>query len=125
MPTATLEKFGSWSDLAEAKLIRRLHAVAKELRVTASALRWRLVALGKLKPAAAQSLPESALRNNRPDIAENVPPALFSRTFMEVLGLAIERGCVSVRSVASLLELNVEDLADLFAAHDVRCAIDL
>lgn len=125
MPAATLAKFGSWSDLAEDKLIRRLHAVANELRVTASALRWRLVALGKLKPAAARSLPDAALRNNRPDIAENTPPALFSRTFMEVLGLAIERGCVSVRSVAGLLDLNVEDLAGLFAAHGVQCAIDL
>ena len=125
MPAATLAKFGSWSDLAEDKLIQRLHAVANKLRVTASALRWRLVALGKLKLTVGQSLPDAQLRNNRPDIAESIPPALFSKPFTEVLGLAIERGCVSVRSVASLLDLNVEDLVDLFAAHDVQCAIDL
>ena len=125
MPSTSLAKFGSWSDLDEEKLIRKLHMAANELRVTASALRWRLVALGILKPAVARSLPDAALRNNRPDDAEHVPPALFSRPFMEVLGLAIEQGCVSIRSVAGLLDLSVEDLEDLFAAHDVQCAIEL
>lgn len=125
MPAATLAKFGSWSDLAVDKLIRKLHEVANEMRVTASALRWRLVALSELKPAVARSLPDAVLRNNRPELAENGPPALFSRPFMEVLGLAIERGSVSVRSVAGLLDLSVEDLMVLFAAHDVKCAIEL
>jgi len=125
MPAATLARFGSWSDLAVNKLIQRLHAVADELRVTALALKWRLVALGELKPEAARSLLDSDLRNNGPIGTENVPPALFSRPFMEVLGLAIERGCISVRSVTGLLDLSVEDLVDLFAAHDVQCAIDL
>ncbi|MXY50164.1 MAG: ImmA/IrrE family metallo-endopeptidase [Gemmatimonadetes bacterium] len=125
MPTAILARFGSWSDLTEDKLIRKLHLVANEFRVTASALRWRLVALGELKPAVARSLPDAILRNNRSEKAENGTPALFSRPFMKVLGLAIERGLVSVRSVAGLLDLSVEDLVDLFAAHDVQCAIEL
>ena len=125
MPDTTLARFGSWSGLAEDKLIRKLHTVANELHVTASALRWRLVALGQLKPAVARSLPDTILRNNRSEKAENGMPALFSRPFMKVLGLAIERGLVSVRSVAGLLDLSVEDLVDLFAAHDVQCAIEL
>ncbi len=125
MPTATLAKYGSWSDLSEGKLIRKLQLVSKELCVTASALKWRLVALEELKPAVARSLPDAALRNNRTEMAENGPPALFSRPFMVVLGLAIERGYISVRSIASLLDLDVEDLVDLFAAHDVQCAIEL
>ncbi|MCY3770769.1 MAG: XRE family transcriptional regulator [Gemmatimonadetes bacterium] len=125
MPAAILARFGSWSDLTEDKLIRKLHSVANELRVTVSALRWRLVALGELKPVVARSLPDAALRNNRSDVAENVPPALFSRPFMKVLGMAIEQGCISVRSVAGLLDLSVDDLVDLFAAHDVQCAIEL
>jgi len=125
MPAFTLARYGSWSDLAPDRLIERLNAVANELLVTASALKWRLVALGELKPAVARSLPDAALRNNRPDVAGNAPPALFSRPFMEVLGLAIEGGCISVRRVAGLLDLSLEDLANLFTAHDVRCAIDL
>ncbi len=125
MPAAILARFGNWSNLVQDDLTGKLNAVANEFGVTASALKWRLVALGELKPAAARSLPDAALRNNRPDVAENIPPALFSRPFMEVLGLALEEGCVSVRRVAGLLDLSVEDLVDLFAAHDVRCAIDL
>ena len=39
---------------------------------------------------------------------------------MDVLGLAIDEGRVSVRRAAGLLDLTVEDLAELFAAHGVR-----
>ena len=119
MPVGTLEKFGSWSNLTEETLIAQLNVVAEELHVTSSALRWRLVALGELKSTVARSLPEEALRNNGRDAVESELPALFSRPFVEVLGLAIDKGHVSIRRVASLLELTVEDMADLFMAHNV------
>ncbi len=125
MPANTLARFGSWSDLDRDTLIGRLNLAANELHVTASALKWRLVALGRLKPAVARSLSDAALRNNGRDDAENVPPALFSRPFMEVTGLAIDQGHVSVRRIAGLFDLSIEDLADLFKTHDIPCAIDL
>ena len=125
MPARTLEQLGNWLNLTEEKLIAQLNAVADELHVTSSALRWRLVALGELKSAAARSLPEEALRNNGRDAVESELPALFSRPFVEVLGLAIDKGHVSIRRVASLLELTVEDLADLFTAHNVSTPVDL
>ena len=125
MPSDALERFDGWSNLTEEELISRLNAAADELHVTASALKWRLVALGELSSAAARSLPDAALRNNGRDVVEDIPPALFSRPFMEVIGLAIDRGHVSVRRIAGLLDLTVEDLADLFATHDVQCAVDL
>ena len=90
------------------------------LLVTASALKWRLVALDRLKPARARAIPDAALRNNghngreAPKIAL---PLLFSRPFMEVIGRAIDEGRVSTRRAAGLLDLTVEDLADLFAAQ--------
>ena len=62
MPAAAVRRLGGWSDLAVEEVIRRLNAAAEELQVTSSALRWRLVALGELKPAAARALPEAALR---------------------------------------------------------------
>ena len=125
MPTDALKRFGAWSSLTEEELITRLNAVADELHVTSSALRWRLVALGKMKPAVARSLPESALRNNGHDVVEDALPALFSRPFVEVLSLAIDGGQVSVRRVAGLLDLTVEDLACLFAAHGIVHSVDL
>ena len=125
MPTAALARFGSWSGLARNELIERLATTASELCVTASALKWRLVALGELKTAEARSLPDAALRANRRDAFRYAPPTLFSRPFMEVIGRAIENGLVSVRRAAGLLDLSVEALADLFETHNVRCEIDL
>ena len=125
MPARTLEQFSNWSNLTEEKLIAQLNAVADELHVTSSVLRWRLVALGELKSTVAHSLPEEALRNNGRDAVDGELPALFSRPFVEVLGLAIDKGHVSIRRISSLLELTVEDLADLFTAHDVSTPVDL
>ena len=126
MPAETLKQFGDWSSLGEEALITRLNATADELHVTASALKWRLVALGALKPVAAHALPDAALRNNgRESAVEDLPPALFSKPFVEVIGLAIDKGHVSVRRIASVLDLSVEGLAELFTAHGVACPFDL
>ena len=125
MPAGTLARFGTWSTFAQDELIRRLNAAADELHVTASALKWRLAALGELKPAAARSVPDAALRNNGQDVVEDIPPTLFSRPFVEMIGLAIDRGHVSVRRIADLLDLTVEGLEELLVAHDVACPVDL
>lgn len=125
MPASSLKQKGDWSCLAEEDLIAQLNAVADKLRVTSSALRWRLVSLGELKPAVAGSLPEEALLNNGHNVVNGVTPAMFSRRFVEILALAIEAGYVSVRRLAGVLGLAVEDLADLFAAHRVVHPVDL
>ncbi len=74
MPADTLAGFGNWSELGQAALVARLNAVANELHVTASALRWRLVALGALTSTIARAVPDAALRHNRRNEAENLPP---------------------------------------------------
>ena len=125
MPAGSVVGLGDWSRYGDDALIARLNAAANELDVTASALRWRLVALGALSLARARSLPDAGLRQNGREDVENVQPALFSRPFMEVIGLAMERGLVSVRRVAALLDLTVEGLADVFAAHGVVDPIEL
>ena len=119
MPGPALERFGRWSGLSADHLIARLNAVANELQVSASALRWRLVELGEVDDATARGLPEAALHRNGGTVAEDCPPVLFSRPFVEVVGLALEQGHLSMRRATSLLDLTVEGLADLFAAHGV------
>ena len=52
MPASVLERAGCWAGLVRDELIMRLNDLADELHVTSSALRWRLAALGKLKPSA-------------------------------------------------------------------------
>ena len=125
MPAATLARFGSWSSLSGDELIRRLNRVADKLQVTASALKWRLVALGGLSRATAQSAPDASLRNNGHTVPKNVPPPRFSKPFMEVMRLALQGGHVSVRRMANLLDLTVEDLAELFSSHGIEQPVEL
>jgi len=130
MPTAVLDRFGDWSELAVARkpdgLIVQLNEVADELQVTSSALRWRLVALDRLDRAVASRLPEAKLRNNGRGRAKAEPLVpLFSKRFAEVLARAIDEGRVAVRRASYLLGLSIDDLADVFTAHGVETPFDL
>ena len=125
MPVPVLDRYGDWSDVSDGKLAVRLNAVADELQVTASALKWRLVALDRLKPAAARTVSDAVLRKNKRGEAAAATPLLFSRPFMEVIALAVNEGRVSARRAAGLLDLTLDDLAELFAAHGVEPPFDL
>ena len=125
MPTLVLDRYGDWSAIADGELVGRLNSVAHELQVTASALKWRLVALDRLKPAVARTVPDAALRNNGRDVGAAAIPPLFSKPFMEVIGLAIDEGRVSVRRAGALLDLTVDDLGELFVSHGVQSPIEL
>ena len=65
MPPSALARFGRWGKLNADALVRRLNLAATKLKVTSSALRWRLVALGELPAAAAREIPEASLRKQR------------------------------------------------------------
>jgi Zn-dependent peptidase ImmA (M78 family)/transcriptional regulator with XRE-family HTH domain len=122
MPSAVLDRFGPW----EKNPIARLNSAAEALAVTATALKWRLVELGRLDRGAARQVPDAALRNNgRPSGSGDPPPPLFSKPFVEVIALAIENGRVSARRGADLLDMTLEDLVDLCATHGVEAPFDL
>ena len=125
MPASALERYGDWRGHAQGALVARLNGVANELHVSASALKWRLVALGFISKETAHAVPDAALRHNGREDAQDVPPVAFSRPFMEVIGLAIGSGLISVRRVSALLDTNVDDLSGLFRAHGVACPADL
>ncbi len=133
MPADVIRRHGPWSALDESALVVRLNRVADELQVTSSALRWRLVALKELSKRAGESLPETALRNNgRPSvemrdgaIQAEKPPPRFSRRFAEVMARAVDKGLISLRRTASLLECPVEGVGDLFAEHGLNRPVEL
>jgi len=125
MPAATVERFGGWSNLSSDELIHRLNGTADELQVTASALKWRLVALGNLSRATAQAVPDAALRNNGHTVPRNSPPPRFSKPFMDVMALALDGGNVSVRRIANLLDVTVDDLTEVFASHGTEQVVEL
>ncbi len=122
MPERILERFGEWRKLGEAEIAARLNEVAEILQVTAQALKWRLVALGRLARSVAQGIADALLRfNGRFGVAFDAAPPLFSRRFMEVVGLSIDKGFVSRRRAAKQLGLQLDELQNLFATHGVPC----
>ncbi len=126
MPSDTVARFGSWAGLDADGLVARLNEAASALGVTSSALRWRLVALGELPVGMARDIPESSLRNNgEPVSTEATPPALFSKPFVEVPETSMCQGLVSTRRAAKLVEVSVDELPELFAAHGVEHEVEL
>lgn len=125
MPVAVLDSFGDWAAIPAGELPARLNAAADAIMVTASALKWRLVALDRLKPAAARAVPDAALRNNGRDAAQAMTPPLFSKPFMEVIALAVDQGRVSARRAAGLVDLTVDELGELFTTHGVPSPLEL
>ena len=76
-------------------------------------------------PLGREKFRTSALRYNGHEGPIGAPPPLFSKSFMEVLGQAVNEGRISARRAADLLDLTIDDLADLFAQHAVEAPLDL
>ena len=125
MPSPAVARYGPWGQLDADGLVSRLNVAATELRVTSSALRWRLVALGELPATRARQIPESSLRNNGGLGTWSTTPTEFSKRFAEVLGMALEQGFVSARRAAGLVDAEVAQLSALFEAHGVEYEIGL
>lgn len=121
MPESSLERFGAVGD----DIVKWLNATADSLEVTATALKWRMVALGRLDHARAKAIADEALRNNGHEAIRDEPTPLFSRQFMEVIALAIKQGQISARKAADVLDLSIDDLAELCATHGVEAPFEL
>src|SRR5699024_6619442 len=70
---------------------------ATQLHVSGPAMKWRLVALKRLKKAAAERIPDDLLRTEAP----GEMPSRFSRRFVATLGWGIEHGHLSARRAAT------------------------
>ena len=95
----------------------RLNTVAVELRVPATAGRWRLHNLGLLSRADLAGVDDGRLATNgRPPGA--APEALrFSRPFVDRVATALDAGRLSVKRTASLLDLPLPHLASLLRGY--------
>lgn len=121
MPKAVLERYGPW----DRDLVTRLNKTAEELRVTATALKWRLVAMGSLDGAEAKKISDAALRNNGRKLVKGQSPLPFSKPFMEVIALAVDEGRVSLRKAVDLLDTTIDDFADLCTAYGLEAPVEL
>src|SRR6185312_13332368 len=120
MTGRSLERFGDWKALDGGVLISKLNATADELLVTASALKWRLVALGSLPAATARGIPDAALRHNGHEGQEPNAPSLFSEPFIDVMAEALKQGHISARRIASLLDVPLDEISELFHQYGIE-----
>ncbi|MGH6679161.1 MAG: helix-turn-helix domain-containing protein [Bradyrhizobium sp.] len=128
MPVAVLDRFGEWEGLDRDRLLTNLFTVANELRVTASALKWRLVSLRRIARVRAQEIPDAMLRTTQrahSRLTSEPSPALFSKPFAEVIARSLDEGRISARRAADLLDMTVDDLPGLFQEHGIEASVDL
>ncbi len=94
---------------------------ANKLHVTAPALLWRFVQLGKLEK---NTVVESEYWNAIHE-AEGDRPRRFSLDFMKTLSQGLEEGRISVRRAAALVDLAIDDFANLFREHSLEVPFDI
>ncbi|HXF94290.1 MAG TPA: XRE family transcriptional regulator [Nitrospiraceae bacterium] len=123
MPERTLAP--RWQARGQDDIHNWLNATATELLVTAVALKWRLVQLGWLAKADLHDIHDIRLVANGRPRSEQPVPKLFSVEFIQCLHDAVLRGAISVRRSASLLDMTLHDLADLFQAYGYPVPFDL
>ena len=126
MPRKALEPQSQWTTASEdSALVHQLNFTASKLQVSSVALMWRLVALRWISSSQANRLREADIRNQGIQNYKNVPPVLYSKLFVDVIAHGIQDGYVSVAKVAKLLDLSIEELAQLFNDHEIACPFDL
>jgi Zn-dependent peptidase ImmA (M78 family)/transcriptional regulator with XRE-family HTH domain len=126
MPARIVEAAADWRTLRGEALAASLNAAVDRLQVTSTALLWRLVSLGLLDRAEARAVPSDWPRNNgRRERPGGPTPPLLSKRFVGIVARAIDEGRVSIRKIASLLGLSVDDLGEVFTAHGVPAPYEL
>jgi len=123
MPSASLKP--RWEKRGDQDLHDWLNETASEFQVTSDALYWRLRQLSLLTPTASLDINRDRLTWNGRSPSAQTLPKLFSRRFVERMHWALDRGELSVRRAAELLDCTVEDLEDLFKSYELRVPFDL
>jgi len=103
-----------------------LNATATKLGVSARALKWRMVDLGRIDRDVARAYDDELLVNNGMAGGKgwDLPPA-FSKPYLKVVAAGIAQGEISVRRAAALLDVTVDGLGELMDQHGVPRTFDL
>jgi Zn-dependent peptidase ImmA (M78 family)/DNA-binding XRE family transcriptional regulator len=94
---------------------------ANKLHVTVPALLWRFVQLGLLEK---NTVIDSEYGSAVHEIVED-KPRRFSLDFVKTLSRGLEEGRISVRRAAALVDLSIDDLADLFREYALEVPFDI
>jgi len=122
MPRDVLAKF----TVPEDNIGGWLTQTAAELGVSAVALKWRLVKIGRLDSKTASAVADDTPKNNgQALVTDQELPLRFGRKFVEVIANAIAKGHLSVRRAAKLLDMSIDELAELCQAYKIAPPFDL
>lgn len=102
-----------------------LNRTASNFLVSAKALKWRLTNLGWLTQADLLEISDGKLTANGRPNAEQQRPRPFCEPFVRRLHIALAKGQLSVRRAAELLNLTIDDLAQLFRDYKLPVPFDL
>lgn len=123
MPQAVV--LDRWGMRGDREIHDWLNKTAEELYVTAVALRFRLRNLGCLSQAEALEIMEDRLTWNGRIPTKRDIPKLYSGAFVDRIHKGIDRGLISVRRVAGLLDCTIEDLKELMESYGLPVPFDL
>lgn len=119
MPSGSLEKH--WKAAREEDVTDRINSTAKKMEVSSTAMYWRLKNLGWFSNEEESLIDQGQLKWSDSKQARN----LYSKLFMDKLYSVLDRGLLSVRKAASLLDCSVYELADLFNNYDMEPPFEL
>ena len=114
-----------WQPRGKQDIHTWLNRTATAFLVSAKALKWRLINLGWLSKPKQSEIDDARLRANGRPRKEQATPKLYSEDFASRLHAGLSKGDLSVRRAASLLELTIEDLADMFRGYGLPAPFDL
>ena len=113
-----------WQERGEADLIEWLVTVATSLRVTAVALKWRLVVLGHLTKAEAKAIGDRELAANGGS-AGSTRPLLFDHELMARIHAAVDEGHLSLGRATRILGVTTQEFCELCAAYGLTLSYEV
>lgn len=125
IPSPVLRQFSNDSFLDKDKLTQAIIGAAANLRVPAETLLNRLVNEAILSKSLAEEIQTGVKRDGQLKSIESQPPPLFSKQFAKVLAVALQKGRISVRRAARLLEVQIDALPVFFASHGIEYEVHL
>lgn len=105
--------------------IEPLIIVANDFEVSVDALIWRLVSLRVLTKAEASQLLKQPYLTGNGDPVNMKASVLLSQPLLILLAEAFKAGILSVRRAATILELPIDTLAEIYRQYDMAVPFDM
>jgi len=122
MPERTMKSYWSGHPLDDDANIRSwISESAQRFQVSVKALMWRLVQLKLIDREFIEDTEQWSVVSG----ADEEKPKPLSLDYMRILERGIEEGGISVRRAAGLLNMTIDDLADLFRGYSLEVPFDI